>query len=64
MAYTQSDLDAINAAIASGELRVRQGDREVEYRSMNDLIRAKGLIAQELAQSPATRCTLATFGRS
>jgi hypothetical protein len=34
MAFTTSDLDAINAAIASGELTVRHNGREVTYRSI------------------------------
>jgi hypothetical protein len=48
MAYTSTDLDAINAAIASGELTVRHNGREVTYRSIDDLLKAKRTIESEL----------------
>lgn len=45
MAFTQSDLDSINSAIASGELSVRFADgRETVYRSIADLLRAKAAV--------------------
>lgn len=44
MAFTQTDLDAIDAAIASGELTVKSNGREVTYRSMSDLLKARSTI--------------------
>ena len=44
MAFTQSDLDAIDAAIASGELSVTHNGRTVVYRSVTDLLRARQTI--------------------
>ncbi|MDB5965178.1 MAG: hypothetical protein JWQ72_1678 [Polaromonas sp.] len=44
MAFTQTDLDAIDAAIASGELTVKHNGREVTYRSMTDLLKARSTI--------------------
>ena len=49
MAFTQDDIDAVDRAIATGELRVRLSApggsyREVEYRSMDDLIKAKAVM--------------------
>lgn len=38
MAYTQTDLDAIDAAIASGVLTVRNGTRTITYQSFSDLV--------------------------
>lgn len=49
MAFTQTDLDAVNAAIASGELSVEVSGRRVTYRSMADLLQARSLIAGEVA---------------
>ena len=49
MAWAQSDLDAIKKAIASGELRVEYQDKVVQYRRINDLITAMGVIQGELA---------------
>ena len=52
MAFTTSDLDAIRAAIASGELIVRTADgKQVELRSMAELLQAKAAIEAELAAS-------------
>jgi hypothetical protein len=49
MAFTQADIDAVDRAIATGELKVRLSApggsyREVEYRSMDDLIKARTLM--------------------
>lgn len=53
MAFTQSDLDAVRAAIASGELSVVHNGRRVEYRSMDDLLKAEARILADLAgQAP------------
>lgn len=49
MAWTQQQLDAIEAAIASGELTVRFGDRTVTYRSMTELLQARAVIKEALA---------------
>lgn len=39
---------ALNAAIASGELKVSYAGRTVEYRSIDDLIKAKRELEREL----------------
>ncbi len=49
MAFTQTDLDNIDAAIARGTKRVRINGEEVEYGSMSELMRARVLIAAEVA---------------
>jgi len=49
MPWTQQQLEAIEAAIASGELSVRFGDRTVTYRSMDELLQAHALIREALA---------------
>ncbi|WP_411393334.1 phage head-tail joining protein [Vibrio parahaemolyticus] len=36
MAFTKDDIDALDEAIASGELTVKIDGREVTYRSLND----------------------------
>lgn len=41
MAYTAADLEAIQTAIATGELRVSYADRTVEYRSIDELLKAE-----------------------
>ena len=54
MAFTQTQLDAVEAAIASGELRVMFDGREVVYRSVPELIDARNLIRASLEASGAT----------
>jgi len=48
MAYSQTDLDAIRAAIASGNLTVKINDRLVTYRSLDDLFRIEDRIEGDL----------------
>ncbi len=54
MAHTQADLDAVKAAIASGEQSVEMGGRKVVYRSIDDLRKARDDIAAELASAAAS----------
>lgn len=54
MAFTQSDLNAINEAIAGGELQVSIGDRKITYRSIEELKEARRLIQSELSSSTAS----------
>ena len=53
MAYTQADLDRINETIASGERRVRLNNREIEYPSVDALLKAKADIEKELDEADA-----------
>lgn len=48
MAYTQSQLDKLEAAIAAGELRVKYEDKEVLYRSLNEMLQIRDLIRKDL----------------
>lgn len=48
MAFTQADLEAINAAIATGAKRVRFQTHEVEYHSMTEMLRARDIIKDEV----------------
>lgn len=46
MAFTTTDLAAIDAAIASGELTVRTADgKQVTLRTMTELLQARAVIA-------------------
>lgn len=54
MAFTQTQLDAIETAIASGELTVNFEGKSVTYRSMDDLVKARNLIKAELAAASST----------
>lgn len=51
MAFTQTDLDAINKAIASGVLEVEFDDEKIKYNSISELLKAKNIIKSELDAS-------------
>lgn len=48
MAYTISQLEALEAAIATGALTVKHGDQQVTYQSSVDMIRLRNLMRSEL----------------
>jgi len=55
MAFTQSDLTAIDGAIASGELTVRTADgKQVTLRSMSELLQARQAISAGIAAAATT----------
>lgn len=54
MPIQQSDIDAINSAIATGERMVRKSDgTTVEYRSVSELIAAKDELVRQKAMDDA-----------
>jgi len=48
MAYTQTDLDAINSLIAAGEGEVFINGKKVVYRSLDELLKIRSLIERDL----------------
>lgn len=48
MAVSQSDIDALNAAIASGERMVVLNGQSVTYRSISDLIAARNDLQKQI----------------
>lgn len=48
MAVTQSQIDQLNAAIASGERQVTLGSQSITYRSIDDLIKARDDLQRQL----------------
>ena len=50
MSYTPEHLAALERALATGEQRVTFGDRTVEYRSIDDLIAAIGVVRRGLEE--------------
>ncbi|AOS78307.1 MULTISPECIES: phage head-tail joining protein [Hydrogenophaga] len=53
MAYTQAQLDALEAALAKGEKRVTFGDKTVEYRSVDELMAAIEAVKRNLFEQAA-----------
>lgn len=61
---TQADLDALEAALARGESRVRFADgREVTYRSVGDLREALAILSVRVTSAPMMRTTTTSFAR-
>lgn len=61
MALTQTDLDALDLAIASSELEVRLEGRTVKYRSTDELLKARAHVADVVAGAPTRSSYRFTF---
>lgn len=59
MAFTQSQLDAIENAISGGELTVEYQDKRVTYRSLKEMMQIRDMMRKDLdvngANSSANR---------
>lgn len=53
MALSQTDLDALDSAIASSELEVQLEGRRVKYRSTDELLKARTHVAELLNAAAA-----------
>lgn len=49
MAYTTSDLDRLDRAIASGTLTVEIGGRRITYNDIDALLKARAHVAAQIA---------------
>lgn len=56
MAYTQADLDALDATILLNgtTLRQRFQDREVEFQSIDQMIRFRAFVAEQVAAATSS----------
>lgn len=64
MALTQADLDALDLAIASGELTVSHSGRTVTYQSTDKLLQARQHVSNVLRSQSGGRRTPTFGGRS
>lgn len=56
MAFTQENLDTLNEAIATGARSVRYGDKQVDYKTLDEMLRARAIMQQELGLiTPASK---------
>lgn len=55
MSFTPKHLEAVEAAIARGEKTVRYTDRTVEYRTVDELLKAREEIRASLASMDRPR---------
>ncbi|MEK6747495.1 MAG: hypothetical protein AABY33_10755 [Pseudomonadota bacterium] len=61
MAFTQTQLDALENAIASGTLEVRTGDKSVRYHSLDEMIKLRDVIRNQLSADSKTQTSRASF---
>ncbi|HWQ55158.1 MAG TPA: hypothetical protein VN442_15835 [Bryobacteraceae bacterium] len=52
--YTEQQLQALRAALATGVRRVRFGDREIEYRTIDELKSAIAAAEADIAKASGT----------
>ena len=59
MAWTQTDVDALKAAIATGVLTVEYSDRRITYQTTSEMLQALSVMQQEvtLTETGATSRT-------
>jgi hypothetical protein len=55
MAYTQQQLDDLEAAIAEGVSSVSSNGRQVSYRNLNDMMKLRDAMREELGITGAGR---------
>jgi hypothetical protein len=58
MAFTQTQLTAIEDAIASGATRVAYDGKSVDYGSLDTLLRIRDIIRRALGLTPAASATV------
>lgn len=64
MAYTQQQLDALEAAIGDGASVVKYSDKTVEYRSLADMMKIRDMMRADLGLSAAeTTFVYPTFSK-
>ncbi len=61
--YTQAQLDALRAAIATGALRVDYGDRSVTYRSLDEMQTLERIMSADVAGPGEARWAVAGFSK-
>lgn len=61
--WTNKDLEALDFAIATGARKVKYTDKEIEYRSLDEMIRSRNLIAKALGISSGSKRLSADYSK-
>lgn len=61
MAWTQTDVDALKAALATGALTVRYGETSTTYRSLVEMREILAIMEREVAEDAGTTRRRLTF---
>lgn len=55
MAWTLDQLQALESAISQGAMRVKYADHEVQYRSLDEMLRLRDMMRRDLGLSDTRR---------
>ena len=61
--YTQTHLDNLDEAIANGHLSVKYADKEVKYRSLDEMMRIRAHIAKALGLTNSVQAIRTNFSK-
>lgn len=61
MAYTQSDLDKLKKAIATGASRVKFQGHETEFRSLDEMLKLQSLMEAEIDNTSGDSVSFVEF---
>lgn len=64
MAYIQQQYEKLTEAISQGALKVKYGDKEVEYRSLSEMLQIKKMMEDELGLTKKSSRRYAVFSKS
>jgi hypothetical protein len=65
MAFTQTQLDALDTAIAGGTLTVEYDGKRITYRSLSEMLKLRDMMRSELGvTSTTTRTNLTEYDPS
>lgn len=59
--YSTAQYNALTEAIAQGALKVKYADKEVEYRSLDDMLKLQEIMKNDLGLNGATSKTNGRF---
>lgn len=63
MAYSQEQIDALRAAIATGVRRVNYNGRDVQYATTDEMLKVLAIMEGEVAQDAGIPLTKRSFAR-
>jgi hypothetical protein len=63
MAFTLLQLEALEKAIAEGVTRVKYENKEVEYRSLEEMMQLLSIMQAQLGLKPKSQRILAKFSK-
>ena len=61
--FTEADLTAINKAIKTGALKVKYTDKEIQYSSLEEMLRIRDQIRRDLGLNNSTQRVPMKFGK-